>query len=57
MQERNLKTMKARSWFVPIVQLQQHLYGEEMMKVPHCAMHVVYSKVSHWLDNKNANNF
>lgn len=57
MQERNLKTMKARSWFVPIVQLQQHLYGEEMMKVPHCAMHVVYSKVSHWLDSKNANNF
>jgi hypothetical protein len=57
MQERNLKMMKVRSWFVPIVQLQQHLYGEGMMKVHHCVMHVVYSKVSHWLDNKNANNF
>ena len=49
MQEKKQGMTKHHSWCVQIVrQLQRH-YGEEMMKVPHCVTHVVYSKLISWL--------
>lgn len=36
--------MKDLNWYAPIALQTKHLYGEEMMKVLLCAMHVACSK-------------